>query len=150
VTRILTAVEVVGTAFWTGASAGFAFVSAPLAFSLVTDRDQFAALTERSLARLAVCANVAGGLAVGAAALRRAPLRAGAGTIALSLVTYHEKAIVPAMARAQAAMGSLNDVAEDDPRRIAYRAMHQTSTRVFGTALLLGMGQLVLAATARD
>jgi hypothetical protein len=123
-------------------------VSAPLAFSLVADRDVFAALTERSLARLATCANVAGGIAVAAAALRRAPLRAAAGTIALSLVTYHEKAIVPAMTRAQAAMGSLNDVAEDDPRRIAYRTMHRTSTRVFGTALLLGVGQLVLAATA--
>jgi hypothetical protein len=91
---------------------------------------------------------VAGGIAVAAAALRRAPLRAGAGTIALTLVTYHEKAIVPAMARAQAAMGSLNDVPADDPRRIAYRAMHRTSTRVFGTALLLGLAQLVLAATA--
>jgi hypothetical protein len=45
-------------------------------------------------------------------------------------------------------MGSLNDVPEDDLRRIAYRAMHRTSTRVFGTALLLGLAQLVLAATA--
>ncbi len=146
--RVLTALEVAGTAFWTGSSAGFAFISAPLAFTIVTDRDAFAELTERTLGRLAACANVAGGVAVAAAALRRAPLRAGAGTIALSLVTYHEKSIVPAMARAQADMGSLNAVAEDDPRRIAYQAMHKTSTRVFGAALLLGVGQLVLAATA--
>jgi hypothetical protein len=146
--RALTAAEVAGTAFWTGASAGFAFISAPLAFSLVTDLNVFANLTERSLARLANCANVAGGIAVAAAALRRAPLRAAAGTIALTLVTYHEKAIVPAMTRAQVAMGSLNDVADDDPRRIEYRKMHQTSTRIFGTALLLGVAQLILAATA--
>jgi hypothetical protein len=52
------------------------------------------------------------------------------------------------MTRAQVAMGSLNDVAEDDPRRIEYRKMHATSTRIFGTALLLGVAQLILAATA--
>jgi hypothetical protein len=147
---VLKALEVLGTAFWTGSSAGFAFVSAPLAFALVTDRDAFAALTERSLGRLTTCANVAGGIAVAAAAVRRAPLRAGLGTVALTLVTYHERAIVPAMARAQAEMGSLNDVAEDDPRRVAYRGMHRTSTRVFGAALLLGFAQLVLATTAED
>lgn len=148
--RLLAAVEVVATAFWTGSSAGFAFVSAPLAFSLVEDRDVFAQLTERSLARLAKCANVAGGIAVAAAALRRAPARAGIGTVALTLITYHEKAIVPAMTRAQRAMGSLNDVPEDDPRRAEYRTMHQTSTRVFGSALLLGIAQLALAATAGE
>lgn len=147
--RALTAVEVAGTAFWTGSSAGFAFVSAPLAFSLVADRNVFAALTERSLARLAIGANVAGGIAVAAAVLARAPLRGGIGTVALTLITYHQKAIVPAMTRAQAAMGSLNDVAADDPQRIAYRAMHRKSTRVFGAALLLGVTPLVLAATAK-
>jgi hypothetical protein len=145
-TRILTSTEVLATAFWTGASAGFSFVSAPLAFSLVEDRDLFASLTEGSLDRLAACANVAGSIAVTAAALRRAPLRAGIGTIALSLVNYHQKAIVPAMTRLQRDMGSFHAVADDDPQRIAYREMHQTSTRVFGAALLLGIAQLVLAA----
>jgi hypothetical protein len=147
--KMLRAIEVAGTALWTGASAGFAFVSAPLAFSIVSDRDAFARLTEESLGRLATCANIAGGIAVAAAALQRAPLRGGIGSVALALVTYHEKAIVPAMAQAQAAMGSFNDVAEDDPRRIAYRAMHTRSTRVFGAALLLGVTQLIWAAADR-
>jgi hypothetical protein len=144
-TKILTAVEVLATAFWTGASAGFAFISAPIAFGLVEDRDVFATLTEESLARLATCANVAGSIAVTAAALRGAPLRGGLGAVALTLVNYHEKGIVPAMTAAQREMGSLNGVAEDDPRRVAYREMHQTSTRVFGAALMLGVAQLVLA-----
>ena len=51
--RLMTALEVSASALWTGASAGFAFVSAPLAFRVVSDRDQFATLTGRSLARLA-------------------------------------------------------------------------------------------------
>jgi len=150
--RLLTGAEVVATAFWTGASAGFAFVSAPLAFSIVEDRDAFAALTEGTLERLAICANVAGAIAVAAAALRKAPLRAGVGTIAITLVNLHQKGVVPEMTRLQREMGSLNATAHDDPRRIEYREMHQTSTRLFGAALLLGVTQLVLAATsgARD
>jgi hypothetical protein len=145
--RVLAAVEALGAACWTGASAGFAFVSAPLAFELVEDRDAFARLTERSLARLAALANVSGGIAVAAAALRGAPLRAGAGMTALTLITYHQRAIVPEMTRLQVEMGSLNGVTDDDPRRAAYRAAHRTSTRVFGGALLLGVLQLALAAS---
>jgi hypothetical protein len=147
--RVLAAVEVAATAFWTGASAGFAFISAPIAFSLVEDRDVFAEITRRTLQRLTVAANVAGGIAVTAAALRNAPLRAGIGTLGVALATYHDRAIVPPMTAAQAEMGSLNAVAADDPRRIAYQAMHRTSTRVFGAALLLGIIQLVGATRTR-
>ncbi len=145
---VLTALEVAATALWTGASAGFAFISAPVAFKTVGDRDQFASITEQSLARLTTCANIAGGIAVAAAAIRQAPLRASLGTTALSLLAVHQRLIVPAMTRAQAAMGSLNDVPEEHPQRIAYRSLHQQSTRIFGAALLLGAAQLMLAATA--
>lgn len=44
-------------------------------------------------------------------------------------------------------MGGLNAVAEDDPKRVAYRALHKRSTRAYGTALLFGIAQLALAAT---
>jgi hypothetical protein len=151
-----TGAEVGATALWTGASAGFAFVSAPIAFRLVADRDVFAQITEGTLGRLATLSYVAGGLAATVAFLRAAfepddgtndAVRGIAGISALVLIAYHQLAIVPAMARAQAAMGGLNSAAEDDPRRIAYRALHQRSTRAFGAALLLGVAQLALAAT---
>lgn len=152
-----TSAEVGATAVWVGASAGFAFISAPLAFRLVTDRDVFAELTERTLARLANLTYIAGGSAAVVALLRAGlgcedrtsdAIRGIAGTSALACIAYHQRAIVPAMTRAQAAMGgSFKDVAEDDPQRLAYRALHRRSTRTYGTALLFGIVQLTLAAT---
>jgi hypothetical protein len=44
-------------------------------------------------------------------------------------------------------MGGFDDVPQDDPKRIAYRSLHRRSTRAYGTALLFGIIQLVLAAT---
>jgi hypothetical protein len=139
VRTIARGVEVCATALWTGASAGFAVVSAPLAFAIVPDREQFATLTERSLARLATLANVAGGVAIAAAAVGRAPLRGTVGVGALSLLTYHQRSIVPAMSREHVEIGSPE-----------YKALHQQSTRIFGGALLLGVAQLLLAATSTD
>ncbi len=65
-----TAIETGAIALWVGASAGFAFVSAPIAFCLVTDRDVFAQITEQSLARLAQLTYVSGGTAAAVALLR--------------------------------------------------------------------------------
>jgi hypothetical protein len=154
---IATTIEVGGTALWVGASAGFAFVSAPLAFGLVTDRDVFAELTERTLARLANVTYAAGGAATIVALLRAAfdgagrmndAARAVAGISALACIAYHERAIVPSMTRAQAELGgSFKTVSEDDPKRIAYRALHRRSTRAYGTALMFGVAQLTLGAT---
>jgi hypothetical protein len=154
---VATTAEVGATALWVGASAGFAFVSAPLAFGLVTDRDVFAQLTERTLARLAKITYVAGGGSALVALIRAGVevdgrtsdvVRSICGCTALACIAYHERAIVPAMSRAQAAMGgTFTGVAEDDPQRIAYRALHRRSTQIYGTALLFGIAQLALAAT---
>lgn len=157
VSSALGAVEIGATALWVGASAGFAFVYAPIAFKLVTDRDTFAELTGQTLARLAALTFAAGGAAVGAALLRAAAgsearksdvIRALVGSAALAAIAYHETAVVPAMSEAQRAMGgSFKAVAEDDPARIAYRKKHEVSRSVYGGALLLGVTQLLLAAT---
>ncbi len=149
--RILAALEVTATGFWVGASAGFAFVQAPVAFALVTDRDVFADLTERTLERTAVATYIASGIALVACALRirsdrTAIVRAAAAAGAISAIAYHQGAVVPRMAAARRALGSFNDVAEDAPERVAYRALHKESTRVFGGALLLGTAELALAA----
>lgn len=157
ISSALGAVEIGGTALWVGASAGFAFVYAPIAFKLVTDRDTFAEITGQTLARLAALTFAAGGAAAGAAFLRAivSPearksdvIRALVGSAALAAVAYHENAIVPAMSEAQRAMGgSFQAVAEDDPARVAYRAQHEVSRRVYGGALVLGVAELLLAAT---
>jgi len=150
------ALETSATGLWVGASAGFAFVWAPIAFGLVTDRDVFAQITERSLARLAnltyAAAGLAGVIALGRAGFEREGrnsdvLRGVAALCAVGCIAYHQRAIVPAMTRAQTAMGGFAEIPQDDPRRIAYRSLHRRSTRVYGTALLFGIIQLMLAAT---
>ncbi len=153
----LAIVEGVATAFWVGASAGFAFVSAPVTAHEANDLDLQAKITGVSLARLANVTNVAGGIALGCAALRAALdpehrsndlARLAAGGLALGLIAFHQNAIVPRMTALQQAMGgSFRDVPSDDPKRIAYRAVHKESTRVFGGALLAGITQIGLGAT---
>jgi hypothetical protein len=150
----LGAIEAGATALWVGAGAGFA-ICAPIAFHLVEDRDVFSQITGQTLERLAKVAYSAA--SVGAlAALARSVLgdgsrendvtRAAADVLAIGLFRYHQRAIVPAMAETQRAMGGFRNVAEDDPRRLAYGALHKRSTRVFGSALLLGLGAIALAA----
>jgi hypothetical protein len=145
--RLARSLEIGATAYWTGASAGFAFVSAPLAFHIVEDRDEFALLTEKTLGRLAASTYVSAGVAVVAALTQGSLLRAATSAAAIAAIRYHETEIVPEMTAAQVEMGSLNDVADDDPKRARYQAMHQQSTRVFGAAMLLGIAQLFLAAS---
>ena len=52
--RVLAAIEIPALGVWLGALAGFAFVSAPLAFKIVAPLDigRFAALTAESIAAL--------------------------------------------------------------------------------------------------
>ena len=155
--RSLAVVEGVATAFWVGASAGFAFVSAPVTAHQANDLDLQAKITGVSLARLANVTAVAGGIALGCAALRAALdadhrsndlARLALGGVALGLVAFHQNTIVPRMTALQQAMGgSFRDVPSDDPNRIAYRAAHKESTRVFGGALLAGISQIGLGAT---
>ncbi|HTJ24783.1 MAG TPA: hypothetical protein VMA36_01340 [Candidatus Limnocylindria bacterium] len=150
----LGAIEACADALWVGAGAGFAF-SSPITFHLVEDRDVFSQITGQTLDRLTRVAYVAASVAAGAAFVRSVLgdgsrendlARASANLAAICLFRYHQRAIVPAMAETQRSMGGFREVAEDDPRRIAYRALHKRSTRVFGGALLLGMGALALAA----
>ena len=70
--RVLAAIEILSLGSWVGALAGFAFVTAPLAYSLVApiSVSRFAALTIGSLAALTLWGYVFGGLALGVAVVR--------------------------------------------------------------------------------
>lgn len=157
VDNTLGAIESGASALWVGAGAGFA-ICAPIAFHLVEDRDVFSEITRQTLERLAGVTYGAGSVAIASALLRSmiAPsgrkndlARALAGASAIGLLNYHQREIVPAMSEAQRAMGGFRNVPEDDPRRLAYGALHKRSTRLFGSALLLGLGAIALAAFRR-
>jgi hypothetical protein len=152
---VLSATQTLATSFWTGSSAGFAFIAAPIVAHEANDLDLQARITGKSLDKIVNVAYVAGGITIACAALQAADpvertndtLRALLGVGALVALERFQHDIVPKMTELQQAMGgSFKSIPEDDPNRIAYRAMHKRSTQVFGTALLLGLGQLVLGA----
>jgi hypothetical protein len=151
----LSATQTLATSFWTGASAGFAFIAAPIVAHEANDLDLQARITGKALDKIVNVAYVAGGMTVACAALQATgpaervndSLRALLGVAALVALERFQHDVVPKMMQLQQAMGgSFKSIPEDDPNRVAYRALHKRSTQVFGTALLLGLGQLVLGA----
>jgi hypothetical protein len=155
----LAAKETIATAAWVGAAAGFAFIAAPTIAHEANNLDLQAKITGATLDKIATFTYVAAGGAAACALLRafgprerandlaRAILGAGA----IALIYNFQNEIVPEMTRLQHAMGgSFQDVPKDDPNRVAYRAVHEQSTRVFGGALLLGIAQLALGAARKN
>jgi hypothetical protein len=151
----LSATQTLATSFWTGASAGYAFIAAPIVAHEANDLDLQARITGKSLDKIVNVAYLAGGVTIACAALQTMDpterandsLRALFGVGALVALARFQHDIVPKMTEVQQAMGgSFKSIPEDDPNRAAYRALHKRSTQVFGTALLLGIGQLVLSA----
>ncbi len=146
--RVLAAIELPALGVWLGALAGFAFVSAPLAFRIVAPLDvaRFAALTARTIGDLTVWGYVLGGVAIVAGLLRAVTagdrtwdfVRVALVAVALGLATYQERAIVPAME-------TTTDVHGD-----AYHALHARSTQVYGAVVLMVFAALVLGAARRD
>lgn len=151
----LSTTQTLATAFWTGASAGYAFIAAPIVAHEANDLDLQGRITGKSLDRIVNVAYVAGGITIACAAAQATntaerpndALRAAFGAGALLALARFQHDIVPKMTELQRAMGgSFKSIPEDDPNRVAYRALHKRSTQVFGTALLLGIGQLILGA----
>ena len=148
VDRILAAIEIPALGLWLGALCGFAFIFAPIAFRIVapTDVGRFAALTSAILAALAVMGYVCGGLAIVMALWRSLEagdrifdfVRALLVAIALALVWFQSRAIVPAMA-------AMSDVGSPQ-----YHALHNRSTIVYGGVVLLGLIAIVMAAARRE
>jgi hypothetical protein len=148
VDRILAAIEIPALGLWLGALCGFAFIFAPIAFRIVapTDVGRFAALTSAILAALAVMGYVCGGLAIVMALWRSLEagdrifdfVRALLVAIALALVWFQSRAIVPAMA-------AVSDVGSPQ-----YHALHNRSTIVYGGVVLLGLIAIVMAAARRE
>jgi len=146
--RVLAAIEIPALGIWLGALAGFAFVSAPLAFRIVAPLDvtRFAALTAQTVGALTVWGYVLGTVAIVAGLLRAVTAgdrtwdfgRAALIAVALGLATLEQRAIVPQMQTAT------------DVHSAAYHALHQRSTQVYGGVVLLVFVALVLAAARRD
>jgi len=146
--RVLAAIELPALGVWLGALAGFAFVSAPLAFRIVAplDAGRFAALTAQTIGNLTVWGYVLGAIAIVAGLVRAAAAgdrtwdfaRIALVALALGLATFEQRAIVPQMQ-------ATTDVHSD-----AYHALHTRSTVVYGAVVLLVLAAMILGAARRD
>jgi hypothetical protein len=155
---VLAVVETLGVGFWAGAAAGYAFLAAPTVAHEANDLDLQGRITGKVLGRVVDVANVCEATAIGCALLRARDAnerpndlaRALAGVGAIAALRVFRMEIMPEMSRLQQAMGgSFKDVPEDDAHRIAYRAQHKRSTRIYGAALLCGITQLIMTSVRR-
>jgi MFS family permease len=147
------AVTQLATGLWVGSMTGFA-VTAPLIFDAFgPDRQRAGDLAGAMIWRLNLM-----GIALGAVALLvllprlrqgyhrwRALLLAGALGLALFGALY----IFPQMAKARPPQ-PIQAYAPTDPVRVNYQRWHKRSEQVFGAAILLGAGAMVLGGLGKE
>ncbi|GAC1311520.1 MAG: hypothetical protein NVSMB21_21090 [Vulcanimicrobiaceae bacterium] len=143
---------------WAGAMACFAFIVAPIAFRILPGMELFGTLTGAVIRGVGSFGNVCGALAIAASlaratappARRLAVARIALVAVALGASAYQSGTIVPRMdATAATIPGPIDSVPKTDPRRAAYAAQHEASTRVYGTAFVCVVAALALAAFGR-
>ncbi len=151
--RYLESIAQISLAIWVGAMAGFAFVAPQLFAAFGAERQRAGDLAGAMIWRINTLGLILGTLALLTLLPRlRQRLnrwRAGilAGALALSLVGAFY--IFPQMDRAKPS-APIETLAEDDPVRVNYNRWHKLSERVFGFAILLGAGTIVLGPLVRE
>jgi hypothetical protein len=153
-TRRLDALAAALLLLWAGMVLGFAFLMAPLLFSILPSRDLAGTIASRTVARLDLAAFIAFGAAMVLVLLPRwlqeirdgealGPLRlwSAAALVAL-LVSFASAFIVsPKLHTLRAGMGApVESLAPDSAPRAAYRKAHGVSRQFMGLRLLLALG----------
>jgi hypothetical protein len=151
--KILESVTQTAMALWVGSAAGFAMIAPKLFRAFGPDRQKAGDLAGEMIYLLNMVGLVLGALALLALLPRlkqglnrwRALLLAGALSLALFTWLY----IFPAMEAAQPPR-PIQEYAETAPERVAYNRYHKLSERVYGTAMLLGLGVIFLGPLGRE
>ncbi len=68
----------------------------------------------------------------------------------LALLAISQFAIVPRMAELRQQMGVIDNIAQDDARRMSFNDLHHWSTRLEGSIFFLGLGVLYLTSRRLD
>jgi uncharacterized membrane protein len=145
---------------WVGGLIFFAFILAPTAFSVLPSRHEAGTIVAATLHLLNLIGWLCGVLFVVATGLlaalesaglqSRKPLRIAIAQILLivgmmAATDYVQLKIVPAMERDRIAAGGDIDAAPStNPARLDFERLHPISEKVEGTALLLGLGIVIL------
>jgi hypothetical protein len=135
---------------WVGGGAAISFVVAPAVFQLAGSRQRAGEIVGKVLQRFDTVAFTAGPVAlvailiemagtVGAARTLTLKLALVAGMLGLAL--YSRFALTPEIRELRAAIGEIDKVPEDDPRRRAFGRLH-------GASVLCMLGEILLGALA--
>jgi uncharacterized membrane protein len=140
---------------WLGGIIFFAFVLAPTVFTVLPTRHLAGNVVTRSLTFLHWIGIISGLVFAGTS---MAWARATTGTaeplaarhlliyLMIVLTLISQAGVGSRMAALRTGMGVIDDVPQNDPRRVEFNRLHQWSTRLEGTVLLLGLAALYLTA----
>jgi uncharacterized membrane protein len=154
---VLRAVRLLTMVVWVGGLIFFAFVLAPVAFSVLPSTHAAGLVVRGTLGILHPMGKACGGLFLLATAVlwSRAGTR-GRGllvtqmllvTVMLAATLYVQRRIIPAMERDRFAAGGEIDAAPpDNPARVDFERLHPLSEKVEGAVLLMGVGVVAMMA----
>jgi uncharacterized membrane protein len=145
---VLRFVQVFALGTWVGSIIYLSFVVAPGAFGVLQSRDQAGLMVGYSLARLHFMGMVAAVLYV-LAGLALAPSvktflqPAMIGAILMfALTVVSQTRVTPRLAELRSEMVSVDATPKDNPLRVEFDRLHQTSVRIEVVVLLLGIAVL--------
>jgi uncharacterized membrane protein len=149
-TSTLRFIEIFSLGTWVGGIIFLSFVVAPGAFGVLGSRDQAGTMVGFALGRLHWIGIVAGVIYVVALALERRSLAVIAGPAAIAVVLmialtfYSQQFVTSRLAGLRREMVSVDATPRDNPQRVEFDRLHQTSVRIEGAVLLLGLAGLFL------
>jgi uncharacterized membrane protein len=154
---ILRTLRLLGIVTWVGGLIFFAFVEAPTAFHVMGTNRQFAQLIDGSITALNRMGHAAGLIFVIATILlslrsttrlrRLLAVQVFVVVLMIAATLYVQEGIIPAMERDRtAAGGDITAVSADNPIRVGFDRLHGLSEKFEGSALLLGLGVILLMA----
>jgi hypothetical protein len=149
-TNILRFVQIFALGTWVGSIIYLSFVVAPGAFGVLQSRDQAGLLVGYSLARLHYMGVIAALLYLLAGLVLTPSLKTFAQpamigvVLMLALTLVSQTRVTPRLAALRTGMVSVDATAKDNPLRMEFDRLHQTSVRIEVVVLLIGITALFL------
>ena len=147
---ILRFIQVFALGTWVGSIIYLSFVVAPGAFGVLQSRDQAGLMVGYSLARLHYMGMIAAVLYVVASLALAPSLKtllqpAMLGVILMFALTgISQTRVTPRLAELRREMVSVDATPKDNPLRVEFDRLHQTSVRIEVVVLLIGVAALFL------
>ena len=153
-TNILRFVQVFALGTWVGSIIYLSFVVAPGAFGVLQSRDQAGLMVGYSLARLHYLGVIAAVLYLLVGLLLAPSLKtflqpAMIGVVLMLALTLVSQAwVTPRLVELRTEMVSVDATPKDNPLRVEFDRLHQTSVRIEVAVLLIGIAALFLTVRA--